>query len=128
MSELGFLKAHRLSSKKDIETLYTEGNSFTEFPFRFIWKAVNVDKFDIRIAISIPKKRFAHAVDRNLLKRRVRESFRKSYNVMIEEWQLKNIQIHLLVVYVDDIPRKQLEIDEKIHTGLKKITRHVQNL
>lgn len=118
MKEIGFLKAHRLSSKKDIELLLAEGNSFTEFPFRFIWSQQNSQLFDIKIAISIPKKRFAHAVDRNALKRRVREAFRLQYP---NSEHPTAVEIHLLIVYVDSANRDYTTIETQIQKGLQKI-------
>jgi ribonuclease P protein component len=123
MDTQGFLKAHRLSSKKDIEQLIAQGNSVNEFPLRFLWSSSSHNSFDIQIAVSIPKKRFAHAVDRNLLKRRIRESFRKQY-MRIDSSAL--VRIQLLVVYVDNIQHDFITIDDKMHKALQKIIQKIQ--
>ena len=124
MNANGFLKAHRLSLKKDIEAVFSEGNSFTEFPFRFIWSVSKSDEFSIKVAISVPKKRFIHAVDRNLIRRRIREAFRKAYNEQVLD-EKKQVTVQLVIVYVDSTFRLQPETDEKISVGIKKILRDV---
>lgn len=118
MKELGFLKAHRLSSKLEIEQLIAEGNSVTEFPLRFISRAIPSTEFSIKVAISIPKKRFAHAVDRNKLKRRVREAFRKHY-ASFE--QSPFVQLHVLIIYIDSKAYDFETIETAFEKGLHKV-------
>ena len=128
MKKQGFLKAHRLFSKKDIEILFSRGNSCAEFPLRFIWNIQKSEETQFCLAISIPKKRFAHAVDRNLLKRRIREGFRILYTQQNISSICELKHINLMIVYIDNTKRSQQEIQEKIERGLKKILAHAQNI
>jgi ribonuclease P protein component len=74
-----FRKSERLCSKKAIEALFETGKSFHCPPFLIIWSYAQTDiPFPAQIAISVPKKLFKLAVTRNLIKRRVRESYRKN--------------------------------------------------
>lgn len=69
-------KKERLCGKKGIESLLARGKHGSAGPIRYIYAQDNGDQFH-RILISVPKKLFKRAVKRNLLKRRIRESWRR---------------------------------------------------
>ena len=72
-----FTKEERLCNKKLIEQLYHNGSSFLCYPFKASWLSVDMPvQFPAQILFSVAKKRYKHAVDRNLLKRRMREAYR----------------------------------------------------
>jgi ribonuclease P protein component len=72
-----FKKEERLCNKRLIESLYHRGSSFLCYPFKVSWLICdNTGKFPAQIVFSVPKKRFKKAVDRNLIKRRMREAYR----------------------------------------------------
>lgn len=72
-----FRKEERLCSRKHLELLFKNGSSFLLYPFRvsylFIDQPADVPA---QVVINVPKKRYKRAVDRNLLKRRIREAYR----------------------------------------------------
>ena len=69
-------KSERLCGKKAVETLMERGKSITEgcLRLRFLDRS---DEEPVRIMVSVPKRHFKRAVRRNLLKRRIRESYRR---------------------------------------------------
>ncbi len=70
-------KEERLKSKKLIERLYTERNSVKAFPLRMIFlQTEHTSNFPAQVGVSVPKRNFKSAVDRNRLKRLMRESYR----------------------------------------------------
>lgn len=72
-----FNKEERLCNVKLIDKLYHSSSSFLVYPFRILWTPADSDSaFPVQILISVPKKKFKRAVDRNLLKRRIREIYR----------------------------------------------------
>lgn len=78
MTGYRFVKNERLKSSKTIGQLFKSGSSFGMYPLRAVWKLVeqNPEKSMLQIAVSVPKKKFPRAVDRNRLRRQVREAFR----------------------------------------------------
>jgi ribonuclease P protein component len=72
-----FTKEERLCNKKLIEQLYHNGSSFLCYPFKVSWLTVtDVQLFPAQVLFSVSKKRYKRAVDRNLIKRRIREAYR----------------------------------------------------
>lgn len=96
------LKEH-LKSKKTIEKLYAEGASVTAFPLRavFIEQGQEEQEPVAAILISVAKKRFRHAVDRNLVKRRIREAYRTSKHPFIEALENKGKKMAVAILYID---------------------------
>ena len=72
-----FHKTERLKSKIIFDELIASGSTIKKHPFILVWKKLNVDQsYPIRIAFSVSKKRFPLAVDRNEMKRKIREAYR----------------------------------------------------
>ena len=82
-----FPKKERLCGKTGIEKLLAEGRHGSVSGLRFIYLRDNGLGFN-RIMVSVPKKLFKRAVKRNLLKRRIRESWRRSKNGIAGEARL----------------------------------------
>lgn len=78
LKKFGLPKAERISLKKEIESLFDRKNealkSFFAHPLKMI--ALPTDDSFSKIIITVPKRKFKKAVDRNLLKRRIREAYR----------------------------------------------------
>lgn len=72
-----FKKEERLCSKKSLDMLFKNGSSFLVYPFRltYIFDS-QPHSFPAQIVINVAKKRYKRAVDRNLIKRRIREAYR----------------------------------------------------
>ncbi|WP_109098895.1 ribonuclease P protein component [Aquimarina sp. AU58] len=74
-----FNKKERLKSKKEIELLFSEGKSISKYPVRLVYKKLNFEEsIKIRAGVSVSKRNFKKAVDRNCIKRLMRESYRKN--------------------------------------------------
>ena len=74
-----FGKKEKLKSKVIIDRLFAEGNSLKKYPLRLIYVPLEGLPEDVhKTAVSVPKRNFKKAVDRNHLKRLMREAFRKN--------------------------------------------------
>lgn len=76
LSKYSFSKAEKLTGKKRIEGLFKTGSSFYLGEFQIRHTTAVDEETAHRILISVPKRSFKRAVDRNLLKRRIREAYR----------------------------------------------------
>ncbi|MFQ3215160.1 MAG: ribonuclease P protein component [Marivirga sp.] len=81
-----FKKKECLSSRKIIQELFDKGSSFYLFPFKVIYLENPLFLKDQttphQVLISVPKRKFKRAVDRNLLKRRIREGYRLNKSIL----------------------------------------------
>lgn len=74
-----FPKSERLCSRKAIEALFASGNrSFTAFPLRVVYRQAE----ETQLLISVSKRHFKHAVDRNRAKRQIREAWRLNRDIL----------------------------------------------
>lgn len=72
-----FNKEERLCSRKLLDLLFKNGSSFLLYPFRISYLFVDEPaNYPAQVVINVAKKRYKRAVDRNLLKRRIREAYR----------------------------------------------------
>ncbi len=113
-------KNFKLTNKQEISNVYQHGKTFRNFPFRLSWtKRKEEDNF--KVLISVPKKKFKKAVDRNLIKRQVREVL---YKKIIDPY-LQYKHINLVITYIGDqkIDFKELE-SKMIITFRKFISKH----
>lgn len=98
-----FKKSERLSGKTLINNLFTKGNRVvTQFPFRILWQAVKQQEksqYPARIMISVSKRNFKSAVNRNRIKRQIRELYRLRKHRLYAGLQEQGIHIVFSISY-----------------------------
>jgi ribonuclease P protein component len=115
-----FGKAERLHSKKNIQELFSKGSSFYVHPFKVL-TLPNSDQnsSNHQVLISVSKRNFKRAVDRNTIKRRIREGYR------LQKEQVENpvkLLIGFLYVAKEILPSDV--IHRSILASFKKIRDH----
>jgi ribonuclease P protein component len=100
MKNYSFSKQERIYRRNDFRKLLTEGKSFYHYPFKciYLWKEATV--FSGRIAISVSKKKFKNAVDRNKIKRLIRENYRLEKHVLYQEYVDSKQSVDILIIYI----------------------------
>lgn len=94
-----FDKSERLCSRKIIGELFENGNIFYNSLFKVVWdKEHNTSPGPAQVTFSVSKRGFRLAVTRNLIKRRMREAYRKNKRTLYEHLISQNIQIALVVI------------------------------
>ena len=123
-----FTKAERLSSFREIRNLMQDGRPLFHYPFKVLYRKAAPAQVSgpapqpHALVISVPKRNFKRAVHRNLLKRRIRESYRLHKTRL----DTPHVQMHLLLVYVAKQILEYKEIENKVADRLGKISEMVQ--
>ncbi len=123
MHEQTFSKEERLSSKKKIDLLFADGKGFNLYPFRAIWifSSNEHENLPAQILISVSKKKIKKAVTRNLIKRRIREGYRKNKSEFYTFLTKNNINCTLALVYIASDIALYKEIEQKIILVLQRL-------
>jgi len=126
-------KSERLSSLKEIDQLFKEGKSVTQAPIRLIWMESDQPESTapiIRVMFSAPKKKFSRAVDRNRIKRLLRECYRLEKNELVEKintHQGYNIALVFTGNELPDFNTIQKALVNTFERWIKKITKVTAN-
>ena len=119
-----FPKSERLSLKKDIDGLFDVGQSFISYPLRIVYLSdigVDPSKSGISVLISVPKKRVKLAVNRNRIKRVIREALRCNKSMITDFCCLNNIRLSIAFMYVSNDILSYSDIEKAIIKALKNI-------
>lgn len=117
-----FGKDERLSGRKAIAELFDSGQAFTLYPFRVFWKVCETDiPVPARMAVSVPKRSFKKAVDRNMIKRQIKEAWRYNKHVLYKHLNENNMQLAVMLIYTqEDMPGHKL-ITKKVEEVVSKL-------
>ena len=72
----GFGRKEKLKSRKQIDELFLQGKSFSVYPLRVTYRFISSDTPGVQVGVTAGKKYFKRAVDRNRMKRLMREAYR----------------------------------------------------
>lgn len=117
-----FGKEYKLCSRKQIDSLFSEGEAIKSYPFmlRYQYAELNTSK-SFQVVISAPKRNFKKAVDRNHIKRLMREALRKNKSEIESLLGTKNQQLALFLMFTArDMPTYQ-EVENKMMKLLNKL-------
>jgi len=112
--DLSFSKKQKLKGQKLIDKLFAEGGSVSAFPLRLVY--LHTGKSN-QVGVSVSKKNFKNAVDRNRIKRLLREAYRCNKKMLIDN----NLSGYaFMILYLGkDIPDYKL-VNSKTKTLLAK--------
>ena len=121
-----FKKEERIVSNLLIETLFEKGNSqsLSAYPLRAVFLKTEQREgcAPVQLLISVPKKKFKHAVDRNRVKRQIREAYRK--NKAILEGTLGEGQMLLIaIIWLSDRHFATNEVEKRVVSLLKQMAK-----
>jgi ribonuclease P protein component len=79
-------KNEKLKSSKTIDSLFTNGKTVSKFPLRLVYSQQDSDNNSmLKIGVSVSKKHFKKAVDRNYFKRVLRECYRLNKHLLLDK-------------------------------------------
>ena len=89
---MGFIypKVEKLKSKTIIDSLFSSGKSVSKYPLRLVFVQHDFeDNVPLKIGVSVSKKNFKKAVDRNYYKRLLRECYRLNKKLLVANLEAK---------------------------------------
>ena len=121
----GLPKYERICKDHDIQELFDKGQGFSVYPFRVIvlFRRDESRPVTCRVLVSVAKKRFHHAVNRNRVKRLVRESWRKNKTPLYEICQRDNISVDVALVYTSTVIHSYEEMFAKTRKTVLEIVK-----
>ena len=115
-----FQKKEKLCSKKQFDKLFAEGSSFLIYPLKVVFIETELNgKYPAQAAFAVSKKLFKKAVKRNLLKRRMREAYRR--NKPDFYFKLGDKKVAVIIIYV----AKEILAHNQIETAMKRALKRI---
>ncbi len=115
-------KNERLKSKKQIDALFLTGEAFFVFPYKVKYCFEIADEVsELKFAISVPKKNFKRAADRNRLKRVSREAYRLHKAVLKDELAVKKKSLNAMFIYTHNELLTYTEVEKTMIKCIEKI-------
>lgn len=118
MGSFSFPKSERLYKKKDIQELFDKGSSFYLYPFRVLVQKQTEGNTN-QVLFSVSKRNFKRAVDRNLIKRRMREAYRLNKYLLP---QASTLQMAYIYTAKDILLSEQIR--EKMIASFKRLAEY----
>ncbi len=113
-----FPASQKLKSRKVIGQLFENGKHVKKYPIRAVY---NISEFNpdyhaahVQMGISVPKRAFKSAVDRNRIKRQVREAYRMYHTPLLDFAKKKNVYLAVMMIYIDRKAPDFQNLDKKI--------------
>ena len=118
MNNQSFKKTERLKSRKTISRLFNkEGQSFAKFPLRLVFIEIEESDVPIQFTVSVSKRKFKRAVDRNRVKRQVREAYRLNKALLFEKLEFSQEKYAWMIIFTGS----KMPDYEQIEKAMKKI-------
>ena len=119
-----FKKEERLRDKKSINELFEKGSGFYIAPFKVVWIETTIEnEFPARILITVSHRNFKKAVDRNRIKRIIREAYRKNKSILYERLNGSAKKIAFMLIYTREIIIPYKEVEDKIILILQRLAK-----
>lgn len=123
-SNFSFPTKEKLKSKKLIGELFTDGKSVSSFPVKLIYLPCTLENTPLKVGVTVPKRNFKSAVDRNKIKRLLREGYRLNKHVIFNNIDK---EFALLFLYLGKKMPDYAEIEKSMIEVLAKFYKKVNN-
>lgn len=121
VKRFGFGRKEKLKSRKQIEELFLNGKNFSVFPLRVTYQFLPSDETIVQVGVTAGKKYFKKAVDRNRIKRLIREAYRLQKKDLVEALKQKGQKGFLFFMYTDKTIASFSTVKEAMNKALKRL-------
>lgn len=124
-----FPKSERLCSRKCIENLFSSAScSLSAYPLRAVFlRNRAADAAEVQILVSVSKRRLRHAVDRNRVKRLIREVYRLNKHILWQDMRRGEAgQLVIAFLYLSNAVESYALIEKKMNNLLQRIREHIK--
>jgi ribonuclease P protein component len=128
-SQFTFQKKDKLKSRKQTQFLFAKGQSMNAFPIKLIYTLESNEPGSVQTGVGAPSRTFRKAVDRNRVKRLLREGYRLERPEFITSSvdALNKLRVNLFFLYTDATVISQKEIQEKIKQLLSRLSEKINS-
>jgi len=119
----GLPKYERICKENDIQALFDKGHGFGVYPYRVVYLFRHDENHPVtcRLLVSVSKKRFHHAINRNRVKRLIRESWRRNKAALYEICEKDNISVDVALVYTATVIHSYEEMFAKTKKAVNEL-------
>ncbi|MEO6330638.1 MAG: ribonuclease P protein component [Ginsengibacter sp.] len=114
-------KSERLKSRKLIEQLFREGKSFSNHPFKILYLVAESGYAPLQSGFAVSKKNFKKAVDRNRIKRLIKEAYRLQKKALTGKLHHQKKFMTVFFIYTGNVLPKYEIVSEKIYVALHRL-------
>lgn len=133
-------KEEKLRHKSLVDPLFREGKSLYEFPLRMTWRLLSTEELEasfkgpvperigkLQMLITVPKKKRRHAVDRVLMRRRIREAYRLCRRELLSDVaglpSTGTLSMAFIYIHNENLPYATIE--KKVRALLRKTANQI---
>lgn len=114
-------RSERLKSKKVIAELFETGRSTSVYPVRAQYRIRVSEEPSCQVTAVVSKRHFKNAVDRNRIKRQLREAYRLQKHVLLDYASAHHLDIHIVWIYLS----KKHDSWDRIQAAVSQIMEHI---
>jgi ribonuclease P protein component len=129
MRKYGLPKSARLKSRKVISALFTGRTHVFQYPFKLVYTFVEEPNptSNVKMAVTVSKRRFKSAVKRNLVKRRTKEAYRIAKPELLHSVQPADGSYAMMLIYIGKEIEPYAIIEHSMKGILKKFVHAIES-
>ncbi len=117
-----FHKEERLCKQSLLDQLFAGAAHFTHYPYKILWtkQSAGIFPFPAQVAVTVPKRNFKKAHDRNRIKRRIKEAYRLHKHILYDKLKKADQQLAFIIIYLPREEKEYSELESKLLQVLER--------